>query len=55
MNATHDRPFSEAQAQGAEERIVATPIGMAICDVALAGLAYEVAIERGIGTRFRMV
>lgn len=41
--------------ESAEERIVATPIGMAICDVALAGLAYEVAIERGIGTRFRMV
>ncbi|HQZ85717.1 MAG TPA: ornithine cyclodeaminase family protein [Actinomycetota bacterium] len=40
--------------QGADERIVATPIGMAICDVALARLAYETALERGIGTRFRM-
>jgi ornithine cyclodeaminase/alanine dehydrogenase len=39
---------------GADERVVATPIGMAICDVALARLAYEVALERGIGTQFRM-
>jgi ornithine cyclodeaminase/alanine dehydrogenase len=38
-----------------DERIVATPIGLAICDVALTGLAYDVALERGIGTKFRMV
>ena len=36
------------------ERIVATPIGMAICDVALARLAYGLAKERGIGTPFRL-
>lgn len=38
----------------AEERVVATPIGMAICDVALARLVYELASERGVGTQFRL-
>lgn len=36
------------------DRIVATPIGMAICDVALTRLTYEAALQRGIGTEFRM-
>lgn len=37
-----------------EERIVAIPIGMAICDVAVAHLAYHSALDRGIGQRFRL-
>jgi ornithine cyclodeaminase/alanine dehydrogenase-like protein (mu-crystallin family) len=37
-----------------DERIVAIPIGMAICDVAVAHLAYHRAVERGIGQRFRL-
>ena len=36
------------------ERIVAIPIGMAICDVALAHLAYTKAVERQIGQRFQL-
>ena len=40
--------------QSDEERIVATPIGMAICDVALTRLAYQRALDRGIGTTFRL-
>lgn len=36
------------------ERIVAIPIGMAICDVALAHLAYAKALERQIGQMFRL-
>lgn len=36
------------------ERIVAIPIGMAICDVALAHLAYTTAVERHIGQRVRL-
>lgn len=40
--------------QSATERIVATPIGMAICDIALTRVAYEAALERGIGTTFRL-
>lgn len=38
----------------ASERIVAIPIGMAICDVALARLAYTRALAMGIGHRFRL-
>jgi ornithine cyclodeaminase/alanine dehydrogenase-like protein (mu-crystallin family) len=37
-----------------DERIVAIPIGMAICDVALAHLAYHSALKRGVGERFRL-
>jgi ornithine cyclodeaminase/alanine dehydrogenase-like protein (mu-crystallin family) len=40
--------------QSPEERIVAVPIGMAICDIALGQLAYQRAVERGIGSRFRL-
>ena len=40
--------------ESAAERIVAVPIGMAICDVALAHLAYHRAVERGVGTRFAL-
>lgn len=36
------------------ERIVAIPIGMAICDVALAHLAYHKALERNVGQTFRL-
>lgn len=36
------------------ERIVAIPIGMAICDIALAHLAYHTALRRNIGKRFRL-
>ena len=37
-----------------DERIVAIPIGMAICDIAVTHLAYHAALERGIGQRFRL-
>ena len=40
--------------RSADQRIVAIPIGMAICDVALAHLAYGRARDRGIGTTFRL-
>jgi ornithine cyclodeaminase/alanine dehydrogenase len=40
--------------EAATERIIAVPIGMAICDVALAHLAYARALDRGIGQRFRL-
>lgn len=36
------------------ERIVAIPIGMAICDVALAHLTYHTALQRGVGSTFRL-
>ena len=36
------------------ERIVATPIGMAICDLALARLAYDTATARGVGSEFAL-
>lgn len=38
----------------AKERIVAIPIGMAICDIALAHLAYQTALRKGLGQRFRL-
>lgn len=38
--------------QSRNERIIAVPIGMAICDVALAHLVYTTAVERGVGRRF---
>lgn len=38
----------------AEERIIAIPIGMAICDLAVAHLAYETARDRQIGQQFNL-
>lgn len=37
-----------------QERIIATPLGMAICDVALAHLAYHTALNRQIGQKFQL-
>jgi ornithine cyclodeaminase/alanine dehydrogenase len=37
------------------ERIVAIPIGMAICDVAVAHLAFRAARERGVGKRLNLM
>lgn len=37
-----------------DERIIAIPIGMAICDIAVAHLVYHAALERGSGQRFRL-
>jgi ornithine cyclodeaminase/alanine dehydrogenase len=37
------------------ERIIAIPIGMAICDIALAHLAYQTALQKKLGQRFRLV
>lgn len=36
------------------ERIIAIPIGMAICDIALAHLTYQTAVKRGVGQMFRL-
>lgn len=36
------------------ERIVAIPIGMAICDVALGHLTFSKAVEKGAGQKFRL-
>ena len=36
------------------ERIIAIPIGMAICDIAVAHLAYHAAVSRGIGQLFQL-
>lgn len=36
------------------ERIIAIPIGMSICDIALAHLAYHTALDRGVGQTFRL-
>ncbi len=41
--------------ESGQERIIATPIGMAICDVALSHLVYHTALERKIGQTFRLV
>ena len=41
--------------ESAAERIVAVPIGMSICDIALAQLAYRRAVDRGIGRPFRLL
>lgn len=41
--------------ENADERIIATPIGMAICDIALAHLAYQTALRKGLGQSFRLV
>ena len=38
-----------------QERIVALPIGMAICDVALAHLVYHTALAKKVGQTFRLV
>ncbi len=38
----------------ASERIVAIPIGMSICDVALSHLTYHTALERKVGQQFRL-
>ncbi len=40
--------------ESAYERIVAIPIGMAICDIALAHLAYHAALRKGLGQTFRL-
>ncbi|MBI4657676.1 MAG: ornithine cyclodeaminase family protein [Verrucomicrobia bacterium] len=40
--------------ESAAERIIAIPIGMAICDIALAHLIYQTAISRGVGQQFRL-
>lgn len=37
------------------ERIIAIPIGMAICDIALAHLAYQTALRKGLGKKFQLV
>ncbi len=37
-----------------DERIIAIPIGMAICDIAVAHLVYHSALDRGIGQRFQL-
>lgn len=36
------------------ERIIAIPIGMAICDIALGHLTYNRALEKGAGQRFAL-
>jgi ornithine cyclodeaminase/alanine dehydrogenase-like protein (mu-crystallin family) len=36
------------------ERIIAIPIGMAICDIALGQLTYNRALEKGVGQRFAL-
>jgi len=38
-----------------KERIIAIPIGMAICDIALTHLVYQRARERGVGQRLRLM
>ena len=38
-----------------EERIIAIPIGMAICDIALTHLTYQTAIEKNIGQRINLM
>lgn len=40
--------------ESAVERIIATPIGMSICDIALAHLTYRTAVQSGVGQRFRL-
>ncbi len=37
-----------------QERIIAIPIGMAICDIALGHLTYTRALEKGVGQRFAL-
>jgi len=37
------------------ERIIAIPIGMAICDIALAHLIYQSAIEKNVGQRLNLM
>jgi ornithine cyclodeaminase/alanine dehydrogenase-like protein (mu-crystallin family) len=44
----------KAPRTSATERIVAIPIGMAICDVALSHLTYHTAIKRNVGQQFRL-
>jgi ornithine cyclodeaminase/alanine dehydrogenase-like protein (mu-crystallin family) len=41
--------------ESANERIIATPIGMAICDIALAHLIYRSAIEKHVGQRLNLM
>jgi ornithine cyclodeaminase/alanine dehydrogenase len=38
-----------------KERIIAIPIGMAICDIALTHLIYETAIEKNVGQRLNLM
>ena len=40
--------------ENADERIIAIPIGMAICDIALAHLAYQTALKKELGQSFRL-
>ncbi|MEZ5950993.1 MAG: hypothetical protein R3C12_17630 [Planctomycetaceae bacterium] len=40
--------------ENAHERIIAIPIGMAICDIALAHLAYQTARKKELGQSFRL-
>lgn len=44
----------KAGREGNDERIIAIPIGLAICDVALAHLVYGLARDRGVGQTFRL-
>ena len=44
----------KAGRESAEERIIAIPIGMAICDIALGHLVYQRASARGVGQKFRL-
>lgn len=45
----------KAGRESARERIIAIPIGMAICDIALTHLAYQTAVERSIGQRLHLM
>jgi ornithine cyclodeaminase/alanine dehydrogenase-like protein (mu-crystallin family) len=38
-----------------DEQIIAIPIGMAICDIALAHLIYQTSLERNIGQRLNLM
>ena len=37
-----------------EERIIAIPIGMAICDISLGHTVYHLANQQGVGQRFAL-
>ena len=37
-----------------DEKIIAIPIGMAVCDIAVAHLVYHSALDRGIGQNFQL-
>lgn len=44
----------KAPRESNEERIIAIPIGMAICDISLGHAAYQLAKQRGAGLRFAL-